>query len=71
MANHDNVRSQRKFPTAMRTPHINYGWNPIESAPFDEDLTLEVTEGAAGRTLFRMPAGSLQPAGRARERHWR
>jgi hypothetical protein len=28
----------------MRTPLTN-GWNPIESAPFDEDVTLKVTDG--------------------------
>jgi hypothetical protein len=22
----------------MRSPLVNYGWNPIESAPFDEDI---------------------------------
>jgi hypothetical protein len=29
----------------MRVPLENYGWNPIESAPLDEDLTLQVTDG--------------------------
>jgi hypothetical protein len=29
----------------MRPSRINYGWNPIESAPFDEDIALEVTDG--------------------------
>jgi hypothetical protein len=26
----------------MRPPHINYGWNPIETAPLDEDIALRV-----------------------------
>jgi hypothetical protein len=29
----------------MRPPRINHDWNPIESAPFDEDIALEVTDG--------------------------
>jgi hypothetical protein len=28
----------------MRTPETN-SWNPIESAPFDEDVRLRVTDG--------------------------
>jgi hypothetical protein len=32
----------------MRPPQVNYGWNPIESAPFDEDVTLQVTDGRGG-----------------------
>jgi hypothetical protein len=34
--------------SAMRVPRENYGWNPIESAPFDEDVTLQVTDGRGG-----------------------
>jgi hypothetical protein len=29
----------------MRISAENYGWNPIESAPLDEDVTLQVTDG--------------------------
>jgi hypothetical protein len=32
----------------MRVPQENYGWNLIESAPFDEDVTLQVTDGRGG-----------------------
>jgi hypothetical protein len=35
----------------MRPPQVNYGWNPIESAPFDEDIALEVTDGRGGPYL--------------------
>jgi hypothetical protein len=27
----------------MRPPQVNYDWNPIETAPFDEDIALQVT----------------------------
>jgi hypothetical protein len=37
----------------MRVPQENYGWNPIESAPFDEDVTLQVTDGQGGP--YRLP----------------
>jgi hypothetical protein len=37
----------------MRVPQENYGWNPIESAPFDEDVTLQVTDGRGGP--YRLP----------------
>jgi hypothetical protein len=37
----------------MRQPHINYGWNPIESAPFDDSL--EVTDGRGGPYTLRWP----------------
>jgi hypothetical protein len=29
-------------------PWANYGWNPIESAPLDEDIALQVTDGRGG-----------------------
>jgi hypothetical protein len=29
----------------MQPPRANYGWNPIESAPLDEDIALQVTDG--------------------------
>jgi hypothetical protein len=29
----------------MRVLENNYGWNPIEIAPLDEDVSLEVTDG--------------------------
>jgi hypothetical protein len=29
----------------MQAFRDNYGWKPIESAPFDEDVTVQVTDG--------------------------
>jgi hypothetical protein len=37
----------------MRVPQENYGWNPIESAPFDEDVTLQVIDDRGGP--YRLP----------------
>jgi hypothetical protein len=37
----------------MRVLENNYGWNPIETAPLDEDVTLEVTDGPGAR--YRLP----------------
>jgi hypothetical protein len=39
----------------MRPPQVNYGWNPIESAPFDEDIALRVTDGRGGPYTLRWP----------------
>jgi hypothetical protein len=39
----------------MRSPLVNYGWNPIESAPLDEDITLQVTDGRGGPYTLRWP----------------
>jgi hypothetical protein len=39
----------------MRPPRINYGWNPIESAPFDEDIALEVTDGRGKPYIIQWP----------------
>jgi hypothetical protein len=37
----------------MRVLESNYGWNPIETAPLDEDVTLEVTDGRGAP--YRLP----------------
>jgi hypothetical protein len=37
----------------MRVLENNFGWLPIDSAPFDEDVTLEVTDGRG--TPYRLP----------------
>ena len=37
----------------MRLPQENYGWNAIESAPFDRDVTLQVTDGRGAP--YRLP----------------
>jgi hypothetical protein len=29
----------------MRSPLVNYGWNPIESAPLDEDIAVQDGRG--------------------------
>jgi hypothetical protein len=39
----------------MRPPQVNYGWKPIESAPFDEDISLRVTDGHGGPYTLRWP----------------
>jgi hypothetical protein len=46
----------RPRPVAARpadVPQENYGRNPIETAPFDEDVTLQVTDGQGGP--YRLP----------------
>jgi hypothetical protein len=41
----------------MRVLENNYGWNPIETAPLDEDVSLEVTDGQGARyRLKALPA---------------
>jgi hypothetical protein len=39
----------------MRTPLVNYGWNPIESAPLDEDISVQVTDGSGGPYTLQWP----------------
>jgi hypothetical protein len=39
----------------MRPPLVNYGWNPIESAPLDEDIALRVTDGRGGPYILQWP----------------
>ena len=41
---------------AMRAPLLNYGWNSIESAPLDEDVTLQVTDGRGKPYTLRNPS---------------
>jgi hypothetical protein len=55
----------------MRVLENNYGWNPIDSAPFDKDVILEVTDGQGGP--YRLPnhADLPHPAGSARPRQRR
>jgi hypothetical protein len=40
---------------AMRAPQLNYGWNPIESAPLDEDIALQVTDGRGNPYILQWP----------------
>jgi hypothetical protein len=37
----------------MRVLEDNYGWNPIDSAPVDQDVTLQVTDGRG--PPYRLP----------------
>ena len=46
---HENSKRQRQ----MRVLENNFGWNPIETAPLDEDITLEVSDGQGSR--YRIP----------------
>jgi hypothetical protein len=39
---------------AMRPPR-DYGWNPIETAPLDEDVALQVTDGRGGPYTLQWP----------------
>jgi hypothetical protein len=39
----------------MRPPLVNYGWEPIETAPFDEDITLQVTDGRGRPYIIQWP----------------
>jgi hypothetical protein len=39
----------------MRQPQVNYGWNPIESAPLDEDVTVQVTDGRGAPYTLQWP----------------
>ena len=39
----------------MRTLRVNYDWNPIETAPPDEDIALQVTDGR-GEYILAMSA---------------
>jgi site-specific recombinase XerD len=39
----------------MRSPLVNYGWNPIESAPLEEDIALQVTDGRGAPYTLQWP----------------
>jgi hypothetical protein len=38
----------------MRVLEDNYGWAPIETAPFDENVTVQVTDGQG--SSYRLPS---------------
>jgi hypothetical protein len=40
---------------AMRPPRMRYDWNPIESAPFDEDIAVQVTDGRGAPYAIQWP----------------
>ena len=46
----------------MRVLENNYGWNPVETAPSDEDVSLEVTDGVGARYRLHNPC-RLTPSG--------
>jgi hypothetical protein len=39
----------------MRPPPTDYGWNRIESAPLDEDVALQVTDGRGEPYTLQWP----------------
>jgi hypothetical protein len=39
----------------MRTSRMRYDWNPIESAPLDEDIAVRVTDGRGAPYAIRWP----------------
>jgi hypothetical protein len=43
-----------KGPT--RPPRVTYDWNPIENAPFDEDVAVQVTDGRGSPYAIRWPS---------------
>jgi hypothetical protein len=47
---HEDSKGQQQ----MRVLENNYGWNPIETAPLDQDVTLEVTDGQGAP--YRLPS---------------
>jgi hypothetical protein len=36
-------------------PSRDYGWNPIETAPLDEDIALQVTDGRGAPYTLQWP----------------
>jgi hypothetical protein len=38
-----------------RPPQVNHGWNSIETAPFDEDIALRVTDRRGGPYMLHWP----------------
>jgi hypothetical protein len=53
MAQEASERAEKDENTEMRVLENNYGWSLIETAPFDEDVMLEVTDGQGER--YRLP----------------
>ena len=51
MARHEDFEGDG----AMRVLENNYGWSPIDTAPFDEDVMLEVTDGQGEPYRLRNP----------------
>ena len=39
----------------MRPPRVTYDWNSIESAPFDEDVAVQVTDGRGAPYAIKWP----------------
>jgi hypothetical protein len=39
----------------MRPPRVTYDWYPIESAPFDEDIAVQVTDGRGAPYVIQWP----------------
>jgi hypothetical protein len=56
----------------MRPPR-DYGWNPIENAPLDENIALQVTDGRGAPYALQWPCRRTATGGsiRGREHRWR
>ena len=52
----------------MRVLENNFGWNPIETAPLDEDVSLEVADGRRYGTGSLTDADLPRQAGSVRAR---
>jgi hypothetical protein len=55
MAQEASVRAEKEENGAMRVLENNYGWSLIDTAPFDEDVMLEVTDGQGEPYRLRHP----------------
>ena len=43
-------------------PSRDYGWNPIESAPLDEDIALQLTDGRGAPYVLQWPCRRTEGA---------
>jgi hypothetical protein len=48
-------RAEKEENAAMRVLKNDFGWSLIDTAPFDEDVMLEVTDGQGERYRLRNP----------------
>src|SRR3984885_13851356 len=67
----DNGLKRIEGTAAMRVLPNNFGWNPIETAPLDEDVSLEVTDRQGSRYRLPYRCSSPRPAGSARAKERR
>jgi hypothetical protein len=50
-----NTHRAELWKGATRAPRVTYDWNSIESAPFDEDVAVQVTDGRGSPYAIRWP----------------